>query len=89
MAGPEFELADEGCIIDGPRSALACILRSQLLFEGKDPKEHEELTQDSVERGIALSRSIARVSAQPEPAGGSELKRPPGGRRRCMGRTGL
>ena len=70
MAGPEFELADEGCIMDDPRSALACILRSQLLFEGKDPKEHEELTQDSVERGIALSRSIARVSAQPEPAGG-------------------
>ena len=70
MAGPEFELADEGCIMDDPRSALACILRSQLLFEGKDPKEHEELTQDSVERGIALSRSIARASAQPEQRGG-------------------
>lgn len=89
MAGLKFELADEGCIMDDPRSVLACILRSRLLFEGKDPKEHEELTQDSVERGIALSRSIERVSAQPEPAGGSELKRPPGGRRRCMGHTGL
>ena len=48
MAGPEFELADEGCIMDDPRSVLACILRSRLLFEGKDPREHEELTQDSV-----------------------------------------
>ena len=39
MAGLKFELADEGCIMDDPRSVLACILRSRLLFEGKDPKE--------------------------------------------------
>ena len=66
MAGLKFELADEGCIMD----VLACILRSRLLFEGKDRKEHEELIQDSVERGIALSRSIAHASAQPEQRGG-------------------
>lgn len=48
MAGPEFAPAGEGCIMDDPRSVPARILCSRLLFEGKDPKEHEELTQDSV-----------------------------------------
>lgn len=62
MAGLEFELADEGYIMEDATDVLGDILNARLLFEGLDPAEHAALVQDSVERGVELSRRIMQSS---------------------------
>ncbi len=62
MAGLEFELADEGYIMEDAPAVLGDILNARLLFEGLDPAEHAALVQDSVERGVELSRRIMQSS---------------------------
>lgn len=62
MAGLEFELADEGYIMEDATAVLGDILNARLLFEGRDPAEYAALVQDSVERGVELSRRIMQSS---------------------------
>ena len=62
MAGLEFELADEGYIMENAPAVLGDILNARLLFEGRDPAEYSALVQDSVERGVELSRRIMQSS---------------------------
>lgn len=62
MVGLEFELADEGYIMEDAPAVLGDILNARLLFEGLDPAEYAALVQDSVERGVELSRRIMQSS---------------------------
>ena len=58
MAGLEFELADEGLILDDAQPVLEKLLRSRLIFEGLEPAKYEDLIRRSAAKGIEISRSM-------------------------------
>ena len=60
MSALEFELADEGILIDAPQQ-MENIFRARLIFEGKDPKDYSALIREAVEAGTALARQLNQV----------------------------
>ena len=61
MSALEFELADEGILIEDFEAAMENIFRTRMMFAGKAPQDFETEIKRGVTEGIKMSKRLSGV----------------------------